>query len=108
MVIWAPPGTCWRRPRRGAVSTKAVERTGAGSTPGGRIGPDGAEPLPGPKTSAPAPDRLPDGDVDPVVDVGQRDHQQQGGQSLVVVVPGRLVPDLVRHGVGPVREPGHG
>jgi hypothetical protein len=46
------------------------------------------------------------GDVDPVEQVGHRDHQHDRGQFLLVVMVGGGVPDLVGDRVGPVGQPG--
>jgi O-acetylserine/cysteine efflux transporter len=58
--------------------------------------------------SAPGASHLPGGDVETVVDVGGRDHEDQGGEAPLIVVPGGLGPDLVGHRVRPVAESGHG
>jgi drug/metabolite transporter (DMT)-like permease len=58
--------------------------------------------------SAPGASHLPGGHVEAVEDVGRRDHEEQGREATLIVVPGHLVPDLVGHRVGPVAEPGHG
>src|SRR5258706_16019357 len=46
------------------------------------------------------------GDVEAVPDVDAGDGEYQGPERLLVVVPGDFVPDLVRHRVRPVAEPG--
>ncbi len=46
------------------------------------------------------------GGVEAVEEVGRGDHDDQGREPLLVVVPGGLVPDLVGDRVGPVGEPG--
>src|SRR5262249_19690812 len=46
------------------------------------------------------------GHVQAVVRVRDRDREKQGREGPLVVVPGRLPPDLVRDGVHPVTEPG--
>src|SRR5262249_57039857 len=51
--------------------------------------------------SAPRASHLPSGDVEAVVDVGGSDHQDQGREAPLIVVPGSLVPDLVGHRVVP-------
>jgi Sigma-70 region 2 len=51
---------------------------------------------------------LPGGDVEPVINVGGGDPQQQAREGTLVVVPGGLVPDRIRHRVGPVGQPGDG
>src|SRR5215467_13592069 len=61
----------------------------------------------GPRSAPPA-SHLPGGHVEAVEDVGRSDHEEQGREATLIVVPGRLVPDLVGHRVGPVAEPGHG
>ncbi|HEY1824224.1 MAG TPA: hypothetical protein VGG83_30330, partial [Trebonia sp.] len=43
-----------------------------------------------------------------VEEVGEGDLQDQRGHPLLVVVPGRLVPDLVGDRVGAVGQPGRG
>jgi O-acetylserine/cysteine efflux transporter len=58
--------------------------------------------------SAPRASHLPGGHVEAVEDVGRSDHEEQGREATLIVVPGRLVPDLVGHRVGTVAEPGHG
>jgi O-acetylserine/cysteine efflux transporter len=58
--------------------------------------------------SAPGAGHLPGGHVEAVEYVGRRDHEDQGREAPLIVVPGRLVPDLVGHRVRPVAEPGHG
>ena len=52
--------------------------------------------------------RLLDGDIDAVEEVGHGDHENDGGQPLLVIVPGGFLPDLVRNRVGPVGETGDG
>src|SRR5437763_17173721 len=52
--------------------------------------------------------RLPDGDIDAVEEGGYGDHENDGGQPLLVIVPGGFLPDLVRNSVGPVGETGDG
>jgi O-acetylserine/cysteine efflux transporter len=74
--------------------------------PGGRCHGDSL--LTAGSKSAPRASRLLDGDVEAVVDVRRRDHEEQCREATLIVVPGRLVPDLVGHRVGPVAEPGHG
>jgi O-acetylserine/cysteine efflux transporter len=56
--------------------------------------------------SAPRASHLPGGHVEAVEDVCRRDHEDQGRGATLIIVPGRLVPDLVGHRVGPVAEPG--
>src|SRR5437764_11316883 len=51
---------------------------------------------------------LPGGDVEAVEEVGRGDHEDQSRESLLVVVPGGLVPDRVWDRVGPVGKPGDG
>ena len=52
--------------------------------------------------------RLPDGDIDAVEEVGHGDHENDRGQSLLVIILGCLVIDLVRNRVGPVGETSDG
>ncbi len=51
---------------------------------------------------------LPGGGIEAVEEVGRGDHEDQGRESLFVVVPGGLVVDLVWDRVGPVGNPGDG
>jgi hypothetical protein len=51
---------------------------------------------------------LPDGGVETVEEVGRGDHQDQCRESLLVVVPGGLVPDWVWDRVGLVGKAGDG
>jgi hypothetical protein len=51
---------------------------------------------------------LPGGDIEAVEEVGGADHEDQGRESLLVVVPGGLLPDLVWDRVGLVSKPGNG
>jgi hypothetical protein len=51
---------------------------------------------------------LPGGDVEPVEEVGRGNGEDEGGQPFLVVMPGGLVPDLVRDRIGSVAEPGDG
>jgi O-acetylserine/cysteine efflux transporter len=73
--------------------------------PGGR-GHAGSRQCAGPG-SAPRTGHLPGGHSEAVEDVGRRDHEDQGREATLIVVPGGLVPDVVRHRVRPVAEPGH-
>ena len=57
--------------------------------------------------SAPRTGRLAGGHVEAVEHVGRRDHEEQGREATLIVVPGGLVPDAVGHRVRPVAEPGH-
>jgi drug/metabolite transporter (DMT)-like permease len=57
--------------------------------------------------SAPRTGRLAGGHVEAVEHVGRRDHEEQGREATLIVVPGGLVPDVVGHRVRPVAEPGH-
>ena len=52
--------------------------------------------------------RLLDGDIDAIEEVGHGDHENDGGQPLLVVVPDGFLPDLVRNRVGPVGKTGDG
>ena len=52
-----------------------------------------------PPSLAPGAGYLPGGGVEPVEHVGRGDRQQQCGEFILVVVPGGLVPDFVRHRV---------
>jgi RNA polymerase sigma-70 factor (ECF subfamily) len=94
------PGSC-RKPGR----LRQAGRERCASARAGRTG--SRERLPGSPVGPLARD-LPGGDVDAVEDVHGGDPQDQRGQLLLVVVPGGLVPDPVRYGVGPVAEPGDG
>jgi hypothetical protein len=76
----------------GSACGGALTRAAARVLPSSRLGPDASH--------------LPDGGVEPVEDVGRGDSQQQHGQSFLVVVPGGLVPDLVRYWIRPVGQPG--
>src|SRR5215213_3358030 len=49
---------------------------------------------------------LPCGDVEPIPDVDTRDSDDQRCECLLVIVPGGLVPDFIRHGIRPIAEPG--
>src|SRR5690242_10689701 len=51
---------------------------------------------------------LPGGDVEAVEEVGHPDHEDQGRKSLLVVMPGGLVPDVVWDRVRPVGQSGDG
>src|SRR5438105_10255551 len=51
---------------------------------------------------------LPGGGVEAVEEVGRGDHEDQGREPLLVVVPGGLVPDRVWDRVRPIGEPGDG
>src|SRR5258708_15238093 len=51
---------------------------------------------------------LPGGGVEAVEEVGRGDHEDQSRESLLVVVPGGLVPDRVWDRVGPVGKSGDG
>src|SRR2546425_2119837 len=51
---------------------------------------------------------LPGGDIEAVEEGGCGDHEDQGRESLLVVVPGGLVPDRIRDRVGPVGKAGDG
>jgi O-acetylserine/cysteine efflux transporter len=57
--------------------------------------------------SAPRTCHLARGDILAVVDVGRRDHEDQGREATLIVVPCGLVPDLAGHRAGLVAEPGH-
>src|SRR5258708_21274144 len=48
------------------------------------------------------------GGVEAVEEVGRRDHEDQSRESLLIVVPGGLVPDRVWDRVGPVGKPSDG
>src|SRR5579863_3519077 len=61
-----------------------------------------------PATLSPGAGRLAGDAVEAVEDVGDGDLEDQGGQALLVVVPGGLVPDLVRYRVGAVGQAGGG
>src|SRR4051812_39435711 len=54
------------------------------------------------------PGGLTDRGVDPVEQVGERDHQNDRGQFLLVEVVGRRGPDLIGDRVRPVRQPRRG
>jgi drug/metabolite transporter (DMT)-like permease len=58
-------------------------------------------------SSAPCTGHLPGGHVEAVEHIGGRDHENQGGEAPLIVVPGGLVPYLVGHRVTAVAEPGH-
>jgi len=52
--------------------------------------------------------RLLDGGVEPIEEAGRGDHEDDGCEPLLVVMAGGLVPDLVRHRICAVAEPGGG
>ena len=70
----------------------------------------GAAPRPMPSrvrwSARPGARDLAGGDVEPVEDVGRGDSEQERGECPLVVVECGLLPDLVRHRVGPVSESG--
>ena len=61
-----------------------------------------------PKASAPGTRDLAGGGVEPVEQVGHRDHEHDRGELLLVEVGGGRVPDVVGDRVGPVGQPGGG
>ena len=93
---WHPPGTpAARSPGRGPAGERAageIER--AAGAAGGR------------RRSGPAPSGLADRDVDAVEYVRERDPEQEARKAGLVVVTGRLVPDLVGNGIRPIGEAG--
>src|SRR5205807_2922585 len=84
-----------------AVEVRAKQAESLNATYGGA--PASAGPL-----GRPLPCDLAGDDVQPVPGVDRRDGDHQRGESRPVVVLGRLLEDLVRHGIGPVGKAGSG
>src|SRR5215467_214493 len=62
-----------------------------------------------PSVSLPARARhLPGGGIEAIEEIGCGDHEDQGCESLLIIVPGSLVPDLIGDWIGPVGKPGDG
>src|SRR5439155_24752535 len=94
----------WRpSPSTSATSTRPTSReTSAPSWAGRRRATPETQP-PAFRPSSPLDARhLPRGDVDAVPCVDHGDREDEGREPLLVVVPGGLVPHLVRHRIRPV------
>src|SRR5579871_2972890 len=99
------------RPRVRRSGPKAVTALARGDRPGMRLSASGRVAFHGPAGLRGLPPLTRDllrGHVEAIPDIDRSDGEEQGRQGRLVIVPGRLVPDLVGDRVRPVAKSGYG